>query len=183
MDKKNVKLFILVSVEVVICITVIFIYAIYKDAVWALPALIIGIFAAIIIIAIPFANVIRFKWGAEKSLTITADNNPNNYFTSQELKSYNFSLTEGQIYEFIEKLFGANRYAYTFKISEIWVMDRATKFAIQIYRHAVKEEPQIITDEIFSLQCGDCLPIDGEQWQLTLDATENKTARFRANRL
>ena len=97
--------------------------------------------------------------------------------------SYEFSLTEGQTYQFTEKLFGKNRYAYTFRIVEIWVMYQAVKFAIEINRLAVGEEPETEENKTVGLRCGESTKIDGDRWQLTLESTEEKTARFRVVRL
>lgn len=178
----NVKVFAVVSAFATLCITVVSLYAIKKDAAWALFGIIAGIFGACITIAVPVASAIRVKMKQSKNGEAEVDfafqgksrRNP----AAQQKKSYSFSLTEGQTYEFPERLFGADRYAYTFKISEIWVMDEAAKFAIKIQRHGVGEEPQTVTDEAFGLQCDECIQIDGRRWQLTLDNTEHKTARF-----
>jgi len=185
---KNIKIFALLSAFGTLCITIVALYAINQDASWASFAIIIGIIGAIITIAVPVANTIkvRMKQGSkgdsqfdmhiERDMPKTGENTP-------QSGSHTFSLTEGQSYEFPTKLFGANRYAYTFNIEEIWVMEDATKFSIKVFRHAIKEEPVITVDERQGLFCGENMKIDGDRWQLTLESTEQKTARFRVARL
>jgi len=184
---KNIKVFAAVSAFATLCITVVSLYAINRDASWASFGIVVGILGACITIAVPIASAIRLKMrqgrdgDAEVDFAFQGRSSGDLATTQQD--AYPFSLTEGQTYQFPEKLFGANRYAYTFQIREIWVMERAAKFAIQIQRLGIAEEPETITNDAFGLNCGENLKIDGDRWQLTLDATEKKTARFRVNRL
>ena len=166
MDKKNIKIFAFVSAFATLCITFVALYAVKEDAAWASVPIVVGIVSAFITIAVPVVNKIhgRIQLGRnEYEMKLHRYNNFNDHPVAQQEKSYYFSLTKGQFYEFQDMLPGANSCAYTFKISEIWVMYRAVKFAIEIYRHEIGEEPQIITDRVFELRCDECLPIDGEQ--------------------
>lgn len=183
----NVKVFALVSAFATLCITVVSLYAINRNAAWAAYGIVVGIFGACITIAVPVASAIsvRIKKGREgaSEASFQFDGLPHDSDSpAQQAGSYTFSLAEGQPYHFNTKLFGADRYAYTFTIGQIWVMDGGAKFALSVTRHGIGEPPQVITNNSYGLQCGENVRIDGNRWLLTLESSEHGTARFRVLR-
>ena len=183
----NAKVFAAVSAFATLCITLVSLYAINKDASWASFGIVVGIMGACVTVAVPVASAIRLKMRqgreGDSEVDFAFEAQSAEHAGKQQPKAYPFSLTQGQTYTFPEKLLGADRFAYSFDIPEIYVMDGAAKFAIRIQRVAIGKEPETVKDDAFGLECGESVTIDGRRWQLTLEATEQKTAQFRVNRL